>query len=89
MLTPSEDDPAFPTLSETQIERIRDFGTEQAIDAGDVLFSPADEAYDRLGRLVLRAHEGERGFLSEVAAPDVEDPVRVRMLERTFRQRLE
>lgn len=46
VLDPSKDDPAFPTLDDIQIERIRAFGTERASDAGDVLFSPADEAYD-------------------------------------------
>ena len=46
MLEPSRDDPAFPTLTAAQIERVRAFGTEQTVDAGDVLFSPADEAYD-------------------------------------------
>ncbi|HKC82734.1 MAG TPA: FAD-dependent oxidoreductase [bacterium] len=46
MLDPSGDDPAFPTLDEIQIERIRAFGREREIAAGDVLFSPANEAYD-------------------------------------------
>src|SRR5438309_178746 len=46
MLDPSLDDPAFPTLTEAQIERIRAFGTEQPVEVDDVLFSPMDEAYD-------------------------------------------
>src|SRR5207248_694821 len=46
VLRPGREDPAFPTLSETQIERIRAFGRERVIDVGDVLFGPADETYD-------------------------------------------
>ena len=37
-------------------------------------------------RLVLRPHERERPLVAEVAAPDVPDPVRVRVFERAFRQ---
>ena len=47
---------------------------------------PAHEPDDRLGRLVLGAHQRQRSLLPEVAAPDVPDPVRIRVLERPLRQ---
>ena len=36
--------------------------------------------------LVLGAHQRERSFLPEVAAPDVPDPVRIGVLERSLGQ---
>ena len=39
------------------------------------------------GRLVLRAHQRERVLRAEVARPDLGDPVGIRLLDRTFRQR--
>lgn len=46
VLDPRFDDPAFPTLDELQIERVRVYGTELDVDAGTVLFCPADDSYD-------------------------------------------
>ena len=40
--TPLDQPPTFP-LSPTQLERIRVYGTEERVDAGDVLYSPGDE----------------------------------------------
>ncbi len=48
-----------------------------------------DEPHDRLGRLVLCAHERERVLLAEIAAPDVPDPVGIGVLERPLRERRE
>jgi hypothetical protein len=39
------------------------------------------------GRLVLRLHQVERGLRAEIAGPDLGDPIRVRLLDRPFRQR--
>ena len=50
---------------------------------------PANQAHDRLLRLVLRTHERERVLRAEVPLPHVEDPVGIRMLERSLRQRIE
>ena len=44
--------------------------------------------HDR-GRLVLGPHQRQRGLLAEVAPPDVPDPVRVGVLERTLGERRE
>src|SRR5438874_8326918 len=64
MLDPSRDDPAFPTLDETQIARVRAFGTERPVAAGDVLFSPAQEAYDFIvvveGEVEIVRRSGDR-----------------------------
>ena len=49
----------------------------------------AHEPHDRLGRLVLRAHQRERLLLAEVAPPDVVDPVGVGVLERPLGERAE
>src|SRR5207245_10239607 len=49
----------------------------------------AHETYDRLRRLVLRAHQRERVLRAEVAHPHVGDPFRVRVLERSFGKRVE
>ena len=35
-----------PLLGEAQIEVLRRYGTEHAVDAGDVLFADGDERYD-------------------------------------------
>jgi thioredoxin reductase (NADPH) len=37
---------AFPRLSESQLERLRSYGTPQAVEAGEVLYGPGDASYD-------------------------------------------
>ena len=44
-------------------------------------------ANDELARLVLRLGERDRLVEAPVAFPDLEDPVRIRLLERPFRER--
>src|SRR5581483_914783 len=44
---------------------------------------------DELARLVLRPCQRDRLVEAPVAPPHVEDPVRVRLLERALRQRLD
>lgn len=39
-------DVAFPVLSERQIEKLREFGSERSVSAGEVLFCEGDEEYD-------------------------------------------
>lgn len=43
---PQPDSPAFPTLTAEQVERLRAYGHERAVRAGDVLFREGDERYD-------------------------------------------
>src|SRR4051794_5497511 len=38
--------PAFPTLSENQVERLAAYGTERPTEAGEVLFRAGDSSYD-------------------------------------------
>src|ERR1700730_7619607 len=37
---------AFPRLSDAQLERLRSYGTPQAVEAGEVLYGPGDASYD-------------------------------------------
>jgi thioredoxin reductase (NADPH) len=37
---------AFPTLSSAQLVRLRTYGTEQSVEAGDILYGPGDPTYD-------------------------------------------
>jgi hypothetical protein len=49
----------------------------------------ADSPHDRLGRLVLDAHQCECLVLAPVATPELVDPVRVRLLQRPLLQPVE
>jgi thioredoxin reductase (NADPH) len=57
--------PAFPTLSETQIEALAAFGTEREIAVGDVLFRAGAESYDFI--LIL---EGSVAILHDYQGPE-------------------
>lgn len=46
MAVEQSDQIAFPTLNDEQIERLRQYGTEQPVAAGQVLFRPGDPAYN-------------------------------------------
>jgi thioredoxin reductase (NADPH) len=46
MTSESAPDPAFPTLTAAQIGRVREYGSERAADAGEVLYSERDDSYD-------------------------------------------
>jgi hypothetical protein len=37
---------AFPKLSSAQLVRLRAYGTEQSVEAGDILYGPGDPTYD-------------------------------------------
>jgi thioredoxin reductase (NADPH) len=52
---------AFPTLTSDQLERIAVYGQLRHVQAGDVLFTPADDSYDfiaLLGATVRILHRG-------------------------------
>jgi len=61
---PAADDPsAFPELSDAQLARLARFGAERAVEPGEVLFQPGDDAYDFFvvleGRVEVRVGSGE------------------------------
>ncbi|MCU1430194.1 MAG: thioredoxin reductase [Actinomycetia bacterium] len=63
-------DAAFPTLSDAQIERLRAYGTERNVEAGDVLFAETDQSYDFFVVLqgavdiVRRSWDQQDGFIA-------------------------
>ena len=69
---------AFPELTDEQLAIVRDLGSRRTVAAGDVLYSPADDAYDFVVMLsatidvlgpdgVLITSHGPRRFLGEVS----------------------
>ena len=65
------------------VDRLDDIGAGHVGRLADRLGG----AHLERGRLVLRAHQGERILVAEVARPDLGDPVGIRLLDRPFGKR--
>ena len=78
MTEPAPAGAGFPQLDDDQLAIVTTLGERRSVQAGDVLFSPADAAYDWVvlltasaeilgpgGELIVR--HGPRGFLGEVS----------------------
>lgn len=46
MTGPASEAAAYPVLDDSQLARLRRYGTTRPVTAGEVLFSPADDSYD-------------------------------------------
>jgi thioredoxin reductase (NADPH) len=48
MSIPADESAAYPVFTGEQLARLRDYGTVRAAQAGEILFTPADDSYDLL-----------------------------------------